>query len=46
MSSLLPVAVYGLEVPPGGILVPAAYDFPATVCRIVPPKSLHDEHEY
>ncbi len=35
MSSLLPVAVYGLEVPPGEILIPAAMDFPATVC--IPP---------
>jgi len=31
MSSLLPVAVYGLEVPPGDILVPAQFEFPATV---------------
>jgi len=27
---LLPVAVYGLEVPPGDILIPAVADFPAT----------------
>ncbi|KAK4160912.1 hypothetical protein QBC43DRAFT_292369 [Cladorrhinum sp. PSN259] len=31
MSSLLPVAVYGLEVPPGDILVPAEIEFPATI---------------
>nr|G0SC91.2 RecName: Full=FK506-binding protein 4; AltName: Full=Histone proline isomerase; AltName: Full=Peptidyl-prolyl cis-trans isomerase; Short=PPIase; AltName: Full=Rotamase [Thermochaetoides thermophila DSM 1495] len=31
MSSLLPVAVYGLEVPPGDILVPAQFEFPATI---------------
>jgi hypothetical protein len=31
MSPLLPVAVYGLEVPVGGILVPAEIEFPATV---------------
>lgn len=28
---LLPVAVYGLEVPAGDIMVPAIADFPATV---------------
>lgn len=28
---MLPVALYGLEVPPGDILIPAAADFPATV---------------
>lgn len=31
MSGLLPVAVYGLEVPAGDHLVPATVDFPATV---------------
>ena len=31
MSSLLPVAVYGLKVPAGDLLVPATIDFPATV---------------
>ena len=31
MSSLLPVAVYGLEVPSGDVLIPAVSDFPATV---------------
>ncbi|KAK3986687.1 hypothetical protein QBC44DRAFT_134038 [Cladorrhinum sp. PSN332] len=31
MSPLLPVAVYGLEVPPGGVLVPAEIEFPATI---------------
>ncbi|KAK3382923.1 hypothetical protein B0T24DRAFT_27714 [Lasiosphaeria ovina] len=31
MSPLLPVALYGLEVPPGAILVPAAVEFPATI---------------
>jgi len=30
-SSLLPVALYGLEVPPGEIAVEAAPDFPATI---------------
>ncbi|KAI9823573.1 MAG: peptidylprolyl isomerase fpr4 [Thelocarpon impressellum] len=30
MTSLLPVAVYGLEVPAGDIIVPAVPDFPAT----------------
>ncbi|KAI9810344.1 MAG: peptidylprolyl isomerase fpr4 [Pycnora praestabilis] len=30
MSSLLPVAVYGLEVPAGDIIIPAVPDFPAT----------------
>lgn len=34
MSPLLPVAVYGLEVPAGEVLVPAEIDFPATVCRL------------
>ncbi|KAK3394472.1 hypothetical protein B0H63DRAFT_47069 [Podospora didyma] len=29
--SLLPVALYGLEVPPGDIMVPAAIEFPATI---------------
>ncbi|KAK0657493.1 hypothetical protein B0T16DRAFT_61579 [Cercophora newfieldiana] len=33
MSPLLPVALYGLEVPPGEIMVPAAIQFPATVCE-------------
>ncbi|KAK3309571.1 uncharacterized protein B0T15DRAFT_6761 [Chaetomium strumarium] len=31
MSPLLPLAVYGLEVPPGDVLVPAAIEFPATI---------------
>lgn len=31
MSRLLPVAVYGLEVPPGDVMVPASIDFPATI---------------
>ncbi|KAK0631843.1 hypothetical protein B0T14DRAFT_502575 [Immersiella caudata] len=31
MSPLLPVALYGLEIPPGDILIPAAVDFPATI---------------
>ncbi|KAH6634045.1 hypothetical protein B0J18DRAFT_6809 [Chaetomium sp. MPI-SDFR-AT-0129] len=31
MSSLLPVAVYGLEVPTGEVLVPAEIEFPATI---------------
>lgn len=30
-SGLLPVALYGVEVPPGEIMVPAAIEFPATV---------------
>ncbi|KAL1884306.1 hypothetical protein VTK73DRAFT_3290 [Phialemonium thermophilum] len=30
-SSLLPVAVYGLEVPPGEVMVPAHAEFPATI---------------
>lgn len=30
-GALLPVAVYGLEVPAGDLLVPAAIDFPATI---------------
>lgn len=30
MSSLLPVAVYGLKVPAGDVMVPALIDFPAT----------------
>ncbi len=28
---MLPVAVYGLEVPAGDVIVPAVPDFPATV---------------
>ncbi|KAJ4290714.1 peptidylprolyl isomerase fpr3 [Collariella sp. IMI 366227] len=31
MSPLLPVAVYGLEVPTGEVLVPAEIEFPATI---------------
>ncbi|KAL2023435.1 hypothetical protein VTK56DRAFT_2431 [Thermocarpiscus australiensis] len=31
MSPLLPVAVYGLEVPPGEVIVPAEIEFPATI---------------
>lgn len=36
MSPLLPVALYGLEVPPGDIMIPAAVDFPATVSISAP----------
>lgn len=32
MSGLLPVAVYGLKVPAGDVMVPSIVDFPATVC--------------
>lgn len=32
MSSLLPIALYGLKVPAGDVMVPASTDFPATVC--------------
>jgi len=39
MSSLLPVAVYGLKVPAGDVLVPANIDFPATVS--LPEKSCY-----
>lgn len=31
MSTMLPVAVYGLEVPAGDMPIPAVPDFPATV---------------
>lgn len=31
MSPLQPVALFGLEVPPGDILVPVSQNFPATV---------------
>ncbi|KAH6853386.1 hypothetical protein B0I37DRAFT_348843 [Chaetomium sp. MPI-CAGE-AT-0009] len=31
MSPLLPVAVYGLEIPTGEVLVPAEIEFPATI---------------
>ena len=31
MSGLLPVAVYGLEVPAGDVMISAVPDFPATV---------------
>lgn len=31
MSPLQPVALFGLEVPPGDILVPISQNFPATV---------------
>ncbi|KAI9850324.1 MAG: peptidylprolyl isomerase fpr4 [Thelocarpon superellum] len=31
MASLIPMAVYGLEVPRGGVLVPAFTDFPSTI---------------
>ncbi|KAK4153385.1 hypothetical protein C8A00DRAFT_43676 [Chaetomidium leptoderma] len=31
MSPLLPVAVYGLEIPTGDVLVPAEIEFPATI---------------
>ncbi|KAL2165491.1 hypothetical protein VTH06DRAFT_791 [Thermothelomyces fergusii] len=31
MSPLLPVAVYGLEIPPGEVMVPAEIEFPATI---------------
>lgn len=30
-GSMLPVALYGLEVPAGEIMIPAANEFPATV---------------
>ena len=32
--AMLPVALYGLEVPPGETLVPAAIEFPATVSLV------------
>ena len=35
MTSLLPVAVYGLEVPSGDVIIPAVPDFPATVSTFV-----------
>jgi len=31
MSSMLPIAVYGLKVPAGDVMIPATADFPATV---------------
>ena len=34
MSGTQPVAVYGLKVPPGDILIPAVPDFAAMVCTI------------
>ncbi len=34
MTTLLPVAVYGLEVLPGDVLTPATPEFPATVRSI------------
>lgn len=40
MSGLLPVAVYGLKVPAGDVMVPSLTHFPATVCdrsRRLPP---------
>jgi FK506-binding nuclear protein len=33
---MLPVALYGLEIPPGDILIPAVADFPATVSSSSP----------
>ena len=33
MAIMLPVAVYGLKVPAGDVMVPALKDFPATVCQ-------------
>lgn len=33
MSSLLPVAVYGVKVPAGDVMIPALTDFPATVSQ-------------
>ena len=38
--SAVPGPVYGLEVPPGEILIPAAMDFPASVCTMPVPS--HD----
>lgn len=40
MSSLLPVAVYGLKVPAGDVMVPASIDFPATVSDSIPESSM------
>ena len=34
MSSMLAVAVYGLKVPAGDVMVPAAGDYPATVSSL------------
>jgi FK506-binding nuclear protein len=31
MSALLPVALYGLKVPAGDVMIPALMDLPATV---------------
>lgn len=36
MSGLIPVAVYGLKVPAGDVMVPALIDFPATVSISIP----------
>ena len=35
MSSMLAVAVYGLKVPAGDVMVPAAVDYPATVSSLM-----------
>lgn len=34
MSSLLPVGVYGLEVPAGDVMIPAQISFPGTVSEL------------
>ena len=40
MSGMLPVAVYGLKVPAGDVMIPAIADFPATVGISGIPKNL------
>lgn len=43
MSGMLPVALYGLKVPAGDVMVPATIDFPATVSSLgesLPPEEL------
>ena len=35
MSALHPIAVYGLTVPAGDVMVPALTDLPATVCFLL-----------
>lgn len=44
MSPLQPVALFGLEVPPGDILVPVAQNFPATVSRPIIQSSSPQTH--
>lgn len=44
IASMLPVAVYGLKVPAGDVMIPAIVDFPATVSSFN--KVIHNNNSF